>query len=84
MILCQCDSSSLNNSNNAGMHRSKQVMTLFEKTIVLHKFVKPLHNLLEIHPSAIVLACFIDLYYTPSTLKLCWQNDPTFETLKLL
>ena len=38
-----------------------------EKATVLHEFVKPLHNLLQVLPSKIVLVLCVDLYYVPTT-----------------
>jgi hypothetical protein len=53
-----------------------------KKAIVLYEFVKPTHNLLYIHPSTIVSARCEDLCYGPPIHKLCWQTNPTFETLE--
>ena len=78
MISYQCGSSSLNNSDNVGIYCSKWVMTLPLVATVLHKFVKPLHNFLQIYPSTIIPICCVDLHYGPPTHKLCWKYDLTF------
>ena len=57
-------------------------MTLPRENHRLYEFVKPLNHLLQIRHLTIIPARCVDLYYGSPTHKLCWHNDPPFDTME--